>query len=94
MVLQPGVHEGYVDWERAETIRQMVSDNIPASPLPGAPKHGNALLAGLVRCRRCGRKLTVRYTGTYHSIPRYSCYRGHLGQWGAALHRVWRPSRR
>src|SRR5262249_33537342 len=37
-----------------------------------------ALLAGLVRCRRCGRKLTVRYTGTQHNIPRYACHRGLL----------------
>ena len=37
-----------------------------------------ALLAGLVRCRRCGRKLTVRYTGIKHNIPRYSCWRGLL----------------
>ncbi len=78
LVLKPGVHESYVDWDRAEAIRQMVSGNIPASSQPGAPKHGNALLAGLVRCRRCGRKLMVRYTGAHHSIPRYSCYRGHL----------------
>ena len=26
----------------------------------GAPKHGDALLAGLFLCKRCGRKLTVR----------------------------------
>ena len=44
----------------------------------GAPKHGDALLAGLVRCRRCGRKLPVRYTGAKHDIPRYSCWRGLL----------------
>ena len=36
------------------------------------------MLAGLVRCRRCGRKLTVRYTGAKHNIPRYSCWRGLL----------------
>ena len=29
----------------------------------------------LVRCRRCGRKLTARYTGSKHNIPRYSCWR-------------------
>ncbi len=56
----------------------MVSDNVPTSRHHGAPKHGDALLAGLVRCRRCGRKLTVRYTGTKHNIPRYSCWRGLL----------------
>jgi hypothetical protein len=36
------------------------------------------LLAGLIRCRRCGRKLTVRYSGVKHDIPRYSCTRGWL----------------
>ncbi len=56
----------------------MVSDNTPASRHRGAPKQGDALLAGLLRCRRCGRKLTVRYTGAGHDIPRYSCWRGHL----------------
>ena len=56
----------------------MVSDNVPTSRHHGAPKHGDALLAGLVRCRRCGRKLTVRYSGMKHNIPRYACCRGHL----------------
>ncbi|MER8930881.1 recombinase family protein [Mesorhizobium sp. M0859] len=78
LALIPGAHEGSVGWERAEAIRKMVSDNVPTSRHHGAPKHGDALLAGLVRCRRCGRKLTVRYTGTKHNIPRYSCWRGLL----------------
>nr|WP_316979952.1 tyrosine-type recombinase/integrase [Shumkonia mesophila] len=78
LALIPKAHEGYVSWERAEAIRKMVSDNVPTSRHHGAPKHGDALLAGLVRCRRCGRKLTVRYTGTRHDIPRYSCWRGLL----------------
>ncbi len=78
LALKPGTHEGYVDWEQAEAIRRMVSDNVPTSRHHGAPKHGDALLAGLVRCRRCGRKLTVRYSGMKHNIPRYACCRGHL----------------
>lgn len=78
LALIPGTHEGYVSWERAEAIRKMVSDNVPTSRHHGAPKAGDALLAGLLRCRRCGRKLTVRYTGTKHNIPRYSCWRGLL----------------
>jgi hypothetical protein len=76
LALMPGRHEGYVGWEKAEAIRNMLSDNIPTSRHHGAPKHGDALLAGLVRCRRCGRKLTVRYSGIKHNIPRYSCSRG------------------
>jgi hypothetical protein len=54
LALRPGAHEDYVDWERAEAIRRMVSDNMPTSRHHGAPKHGDALLAGLMRCRRCG----------------------------------------
>ena len=78
LALHPGTHEGYVDWERSEAIRRMVSDNIPNSRHHGAAKHGDALLAGLIRCHRCGRKLTLRYTGAKHDIPRYSCSRGWL----------------
>jgi hypothetical protein len=72
LALRPGTHEGYVEWERAEAIRGMVSDNTAAGRHHGAPKHGDALLAGLLRCRRCGRKLTVRHTGMKHNIPRYT----------------------
>jgi DNA invertase Pin-like site-specific DNA recombinase len=76
LALKPGAHDGYVSWERFEAIRTMVSSNIPTSRHHGAPKHGDALLAGLIRCRRCGRKLTLRYSGAQHHIPRYSCARG------------------
>jgi hypothetical protein len=31
-----------------------------------------------LRCRRCGHKLTVRYTGNHHDVLRYSCWRGFL----------------
>jgi hypothetical protein len=75
LALQPGAHEGYIAWDRAEAIRKMVSDNAPSAGSHGAPKHGDALLAGLLRCRRCGRKLTVQYTGAKHDIPRYVCLR-------------------
>jgi len=44
----------------------------------GAAKRGAALLAGLLRCRRCGRKLTVRYTGNGHDVLRYTCNRSWL----------------
>ena len=83
LALHPGAHEGYVDWERAEAIRRMVSDNIPTSRHHGAAKRGDALLAGLVRCRQCGRKLTLRYSGTTSNIPRYCCSR-----WTAMAKRV------
>src|SRR5437762_13272103 len=76
LALKPNAHEGYVSWERFEAIRTMVSSNVPTGRHHGAPKHGDALLSGLIRCRRCGRKLTLRYSGARHDIPRYSCSRG------------------
>ncbi|WP_424140462.1 recombinase family protein [Roseomonas chloroacetimidivorans] len=78
LALRPGAHEGYVEWERAEAIRQMVSRNVPAADVHGSPKRGSALLAGLLRCRRCGQKLTIQYTGARHDTPRYACTRGRL----------------
>lgn len=37
LALNPGAHEGYVSWERAEAIRKMVSNNTPTSRRHGAP---------------------------------------------------------
>ncbi|HEY8696093.1 MAG TPA: recombinase family protein, partial [Rhizomicrobium sp.] len=82
LVLKPDAHEGYVSWERFEAIRTMVSGNIPSGRHHGAPKHGDALLAGLIRCKRCGRKLTLRYSGAQHHIPRYSCSRAWMDNGG------------
>src|ERR1019366_4841225 len=56
----------------------MIQQNTQGEPQPGAVKNGLALLAGLLRCSRCGRKLTVRYTGSGHDVLRYPCIRGWL----------------
>lgn len=74
LALIPGAHEGYVSWEEFERIQRLVRENNQS----GAAKNGQGLLAGLLRCRRCGRKLTVRYTGSGHDVLRYSCIRGWL----------------
>ena len=79
LALIPRAHEGYVSWERAEAVRKMVSDNVPSSRHHGAPKAGDALLSGLFAMPALRPELTVRYTGAKHSIPRYSCWRGLLG---------------
>ncbi|MEY9688687.1 recombinase family protein [Bradyrhizobium elkanii] len=82
LTLKPNTHEGYVSWEKFEAIRTMVSSNVPTSRHHGAPKHGDALLAGLIRCKRCGRKLTLRYSGMENHIPRYSCSRAWMDNGG------------
>ena len=78
LALIPGAHEGYVSWEEFERITAVIRANTPGEQQPGAAKNGQALLTGLLRCSRCGRKLTVRYTGSGHDVLRYSCMRGWL----------------
>jgi DNA invertase Pin-like site-specific DNA recombinase len=75
LALIPGTHEGYVSWEEFERIAGTIRENTKGV---GAVKNGPALLTGLLRCSRCGRKLTVRYTGNGHDVLRYSCFRGWL----------------
>ena len=82
LTLKPNTHDGYVSWERFEAIRAMVSSNVPAGRHHGAPKHEDALLAGLIRCKRCGRKLTLRHSGMKHHIPRYGCSRAWMDNGG------------
>jgi DNA invertase Pin-like site-specific DNA recombinase len=76
-VLKRDHHEAYVDWETFEKNRERLSRN-SFSQKAGASKSargGQALLAGLLRCRRCGLMLAIAYTGYDHSA-RYSCRRG------------------
>jgi excisionase family DNA binding protein len=42
----------------------------------GAAREGAALLQGLVRCGRCGRRMQVAYSGTSGKVGRYACVRG------------------
>ena len=76
--LIPDAHEGYISWEQHEQTQQMMSDNSYGGEQVGAAKEGSALLTGILRCRRCGRKLMVRYTGKQHDVLRYACYRAWL----------------
>lgn len=73
-------HEGYVDRNKYDQIQEMIArnSNAAAASGAGAARQGLALLTGLLRCRRCGRKLLVTYTGRQHDIARYVCRRGSL----------------
>jgi DNA invertase Pin-like site-specific DNA recombinase len=69
-------HEGYLDWETYEENRRMARRNSLRGSTEegvGAVRSGHGLLAGLLRCRRCGRKLHVRYWGKGGTAARYLC---------------------
>ena len=62
LALIPNTHEGYVDWETFQQIRRAIArESSRSRPFPAEAKRGLGILAGLLRCRRCGRKLEVRY---------------------------------
>jgi DNA invertase Pin-like site-specific DNA recombinase len=77
-VLIRDTHEGYISWKQFEEIQHMMTNNAHLGDRSGSVKRGSALLAGLLRCRRCGRKLMVAYTGNGPFVLRYVCHRSAL----------------
>ena len=78
-------HSGYITWEQYERNQALLADNahMKSRMEPKAGRGGRSLLAGLLRCRRCGRMLHVAYSGTRSEVPRYHCRGAHLNH-GAA----------
>jgi hypothetical protein len=66
-------HESYIDWDVYQSNQTTIAnnDNARGNVVRGAVKHGEALLAGLLRYGHCGAKLLAQYPGP-HTI-RYQC---------------------
>jgi len=72
-VLLKDQHEGYITWSEFERNQQLIADNATgkgSAAVRGAVRRGELLLAGLLRCGHCGRKLYVGYGG---KAGRYYC---------------------
>ena len=75
-VLLKDHHEGYINWTEFERNQKQLAVN--AYGKPGGAKSGRggrALLAGLLSCGRCGRRLMVSYSGRSPGQPVYRCDR-------------------
>jgi DNA invertase Pin-like site-specific DNA recombinase len=79
-------HAGYLSWEDFLHNQQLLEANRhrPQGSSGGAAKGGPALLSGLLRCGRCGRKLYVAYSGTTGRVPRYICHGGRVERGSAS----------
>lgn len=79
-------HEGYISWEDyLENQAVLESNAVRRAPAgKGAARGGPALLAGLLRCGKCGRKLFVAYGGRGGRVPRYACEGGRGSRGSAA----------
>jgi len=75
-------HSGYITWERFELNQKIVAENAHMKSRMGRQRGrgGQSLLVGLLRCRRYGRMLRVRYVGKGRTEMRYLCINGHINQ--------------
>ena len=77
-------HEEYITWDTFEAHLQILRGNDmkgEGDESVGPVRAGQGLLAGLLRCGRCGRKLHVRYWGKHGTAARYLC-QGAFGDGG------------
>ncbi len=86
-------HEGYISWEQFEANQRVIADNanMKGAMARGAVRVGTALLAGLLRCGHCGRKLHVAYAGRQEAA-RYHCKGANVNH-GVATCTHRRPAR-
>jgi excisionase family DNA binding protein len=75
-VCLPEHHPGYVRWQEYLATRERLRQNMrPKGEGGGAAREGLALLQGILRCGRCGRRMQVAYSGREGQSPRYACVR-------------------
>jgi hypothetical protein len=81
-VLLQGHHDGYISWEEYGKNQQIPEANLAKREVrnTGAAKSGPALLSGLLRCGRCGRRVFVAYGGNGGRVPRYGCHGGRVNR--------------
>ena len=77
-------HPSYITWDEFVENQKILESNRAMQGGGGAAKRGPALLAGLLRCGRCGRKLFVAYSGKSGRVPRYACHGGRVDRGSAA----------
>ena len=77
-VLLKGELPAYITWDRFLANQERLRQNCSRVASKGSPRKGDALLGGLLFCRRCGARLVVGYSGA-QSRPRYKCLRDFQG---------------
>jgi DNA invertase Pin-like site-specific DNA recombinase len=71
-----GVLPAYISVEQYQRNQARLAANRAAADAVGAPRNGPGLLAGLVVCGLCGRRMQTTYEANQHGgIHRYACTR-------------------
>lgn len=77
-------HDGYLSWDEFERNQRVLTDNANSKTpwTRGSVRRGETLLAGLLRCGHCGRKIHVAYSGSRGDVGRYHCRGSAVNQGG------------
>jgi DNA invertase Pin-like site-specific DNA recombinase len=80
MVLLRDHHPAYISWAQYEHHQTVLAANthMKSRMEQKAGRGGRSLLAGVLRCQRCGRMLHVAYSGIGGRVPRYHCQGAHI----------------
>jgi hypothetical protein len=87
-------HSGYISWEQFERNQLVLNENAYMKSRMGrkSGRGGRSLLTGLLRCRRCGRMLNVRFSGPGGNLPCFRCRSTLNHEVTQCVHFVgWRP---
>jgi hypothetical protein len=77
-VVIPDHHPGYLTWASYRRHLSMIESNAYMKPgVRKSARGGRSLLAGLLRCRRCGHTLQVSYSGRDSTSANFRCLRRH-----------------
>ena len=69
-------HDAYLSWDDYHINQSVIATNCTHGDhieSAKAARKGSALLQGLLLCSDCGRRMTVRYTGSQGRYPIYQC---------------------
>lgn len=74
-VLLRDLHPAYITWEQFERNQRRLHENDSVGDRRGPVRGGTALLAGIIFCAHCGRRLSPNYSnsrGIYHCVRHYT----------------------
>ncbi|HKR50557.1 MAG TPA: recombinase family protein [Pseudonocardiaceae bacterium] len=84
LVFIPGMLPAYISEETWRANLAQLAADASRSDARGSARAGSALLSGLARCGRCGKRMAVQYhTREKGTVPEYRCSR-QVGDYGAA----------
>jgi DNA invertase Pin-like site-specific DNA recombinase len=85
LALIPDRCPAYISRDQFEVNQRRLAENRARTESKGAPREGPSLLAGLVVCGRCGKRMGVHYCGRAQ-VLRYTCMTGVANARGTCRH--------